>query len=111
MMDELDACWETNVVTAEEVAEATDALVKLATEINRRSKEAEWKEVQIVYANAAARLELAAPNIDHEARKDCEQAGRRLFALFSVDCAQAKWLLPAYWAYKQRLLYHSRRES
>jgi hypothetical protein len=94
------------VTTAEEIKQAREALLKLGLEIARRGTDAEFNEAQIVFANANARMELAAPG-DDDANKAAEAANRRLLALFKKGWTSGdKLLFHCYREYKKRLCYH-----
>jgi hypothetical protein len=99
------------VTTAEEIKQAREALLKLGREIARRGTVAEFNEAQIVFANANARMELAAPG-DDDANKAAEAANRRLFALFKKGWTRGnKLLFDCYREYKKRLCYHHQAEG
>jgi hypothetical protein len=69
--------------------------------------EKEMLEAQIKYADAYAKLQLAHPNIDWEAHRQGNDANRKMFALFSKAWGNDEThLFKAYWAFKQRILFH-----
>lgn len=113
MSEELDECCE--VTEAHTKKTDLQILIELGQDVDKKYAETKWMEAQIMFVTLSG--QLAVNNscedqpINHDLVKQVEAANRRLLKLFEGEDRDEKWILPAYWAYKDRLLSHHKRES